>query len=135
MTFEGTHCNIAWLKPTRVRINVSFFDNLKDALLTGGDRDAFMARRGHRLGKAAVDAVLSQALDSNGKLRHRDGQWTVGDYQYTVNSTNDPEAPGGYYLSISWPTGGRSRDHTTVVFDAEGSIADCKSNRKNGWVN
>jgi hypothetical protein len=114
---------------------VSFLDNLKDALATGGDREAFMARRGYRLGKAAVDAVLNQAVDGNGKLKQWDGQWEVGEYQYTVNPTSDPEAPGGYYLSISWPTGGRKRDHTTVVFDAEGRIADCKSNRKNGWVN
>jgi len=113
---------------------MGFWDNLKDALATGGDREAFKTRRGQRLGQAAVKAALDQALDANGRLTQWDGQWEVGEYQYTVNPATDPEVPEGYYLSISWPTGGRKRDHTTIVFDANGYIADCKSNRKNGWV-
>ncbi len=47
---------------------MGFLDNLKDALASGGDREAFNARRGQRLGRTAVQAVLNEALDSSGKL-------------------------------------------------------------------
>jgi len=64
---------------------MGFLDNLKDALATGGDREAFKARRGQRLGSAAVQDVLKQALDSNSKLVNLNGTREVGDYHYTVN--------------------------------------------------
>lgn len=119
---------------------MGFFDNLKDALATGGDREAFMERRAQRLGNLAVKGALSWAIDSNGVLKHRSDKWTQGDYEYTVDATDDPEAAGGYFLSIWWPTGGRTLggkrkgEHTTIVFDSNGHIANCKSNRQNGWV-
>ena len=119
---------------------MGFLDNLKDAIASGGDRHAFNARRRRRLGGAAVQQALGWATDSRGVLKHRSGKWTQGEYEYTVDATGDPAAPGGYYLSIWWPTGGRTvggkrkGEHTTVVFDAEGRIANCKSNRQNGWI-
>jgi hypothetical protein len=88
------------------------------------------------IGRTAVRAALDQVVDSRGRLVSKDGKWSQGDLEYTVNPTNDPQAPGGYYLSISWPhpTQKGQREHTTIVFTADGYIADATSNRKNGWL-
>lgn len=118
---------------------MGFLDNLKDAIATGGDRRAFRARRRNRLGNIAVKEALGWALDSRGMLKHKSGRWQTGDYIYTVDSADDEEVPGGYFLSVSWPIGGydmsgKKREHTTIVFDANGRIANCSRNRKNGWI-
>ena len=118
---------------------MGFWENLKDAAATGGDRQAFMERRGQRLAQTAIREALGWALDSRGVLKHKSGKWTQGDYEYTVGDSDDPEVPGGYYLSIWWPTGGRTLrgkrgEHTTVVFDSSGRIANCSANRRGGWI-
>lgn len=60
---------------------------------------------------------------------YRDGErWTNSDGStVTVNSTNDPGAPGGYYVSQS--DGG---DHSTAVYNGDGTLADVPAN--SGWV-
>lgn len=51
---------------------------------------------------------------------------TGGSSHVTVNPTDDPKAPkGGHYVSV-----GDDSDHSTAVFDDEGSLADgVKANR------
>lgn len=83
-----------------------------------------------------MQAALGQVTDGRGRLVHASGQWTQGDLEYTVNPATDKQAPDGYYLSVSWPhpTQKGQREHTTIVFTAEGEIADTASNRRNGWL-
>ena len=90
----------------------------------------------HQVGERAVQAVLGYSRDGRGRLVHTSGKWQQGDLEYTVSSTDDPAAPGGYFMSISWPhpTKSGQREHTSIVFDANGFIADTASNRHNGWL-
>lgn len=57
---------------------------------------------------------------------YQDGdQWVDGDGNtHTVNSTNDPAAPGGYYHSVVG-----SKLHETTVYNADGTLADVHANR------
>ncbi len=91
-------------------------------------------RRPDKLGETAVKTVLGQVLDSRGKLQYTSGQWTHGDLHYTVREANDRGAEGGHILSISWPASLTRREHTTIVFDADGNIAKTKSNKTGGWL-
>lgn len=88
------------------------------------------------IGRTAVQEVLGYAMDSRGRLVHTSGKWRQGDLEYTVSPADDPAAPGGYFMSISWPhpTEPGQREHTSIVFDAEGGIADTASNHRNGWL-
>jgi hypothetical protein len=57
----------------------------------------------------------------------KDGeQWTASDgTKHTVNSTQDPKAPGGYYHTQTSPDGTKA----TAVYNADGSLADVKANK------
>lgn len=53
------------------------------------------------------------------KLDGTGDQWIQGGMRYTVNSTSDPRAPGGYYLSMTdLATGAKA----TAVYDATGDL-------------
>ena len=49
----------------------------------------------------------------------------------TVNSNSDPNVPGGYYYNQHEPTGDGSIGHATVVYNADGTLADIPQNC--GW--
>lgn len=90
----------------------------------------------YKTGQEAVRAALGYSRDGRGRLVHTSGKWQQGELEYTVSPADDPSAPGGYFMSISWPdpaNPGR-REHTSIVFDAEGAIANTASNRRNGWL-
>jgi predicted enzyme related to lactoylglutathione lyase len=57
----------------------------------------------------------------------RDGaQWTDSDgTRHTVNSTDDPQAPGGFYHSQSSPNG----DKATAVYNNDYTMADVAANK------
>lgn len=57
----------------------------------------------------------------------RDGeQWRDPDgTRHTVNSTEDPKVPGGYYHSQLGPNG----EKATAVFNPDGTMADVKANK------
>ena len=57
----------------------------------------------------------------------RDGeQWTDSDgTRHTVNSTDDPNAAGGYYHNQKGPDG-----KATAVYNADGTLADVPANRE-----
>lgn len=58
---------------------------------------------------------------------YQDGeQWTADDgTTHTVNSTNDPNAPGGYYHTQVDNDGNKA----TAVYNSDGTMADVKANR------
>jgi hypothetical protein len=49
---------------------------------------------------------------------------TGGNSHVTINPTEDPKAPGGHYVSI-----GDDQDHSTAVYNPDGTLADVKANR------
>ena len=52
----------------------------------------------------------------------------TGDSEHvTVNPTENPKVPDGHYVSI-----GDDKDHSTAVYDEDGSLADVKANKD--WV-
>lgn len=57
----------------------------------------------------------------------RDGeQWTTSDgTKHTVNSTEDPRAPGGYYYSQTDSNGNKA----TAVYNSNGTLADVPANK------
>lgn len=67
---------------------------------------------------------------------YRDGeQWADPDGTiHTVNSTNDPRAPGGYYHTQKDPGVDGPDGKATAVFNPDGSFADVPNNNNpNNW--
>ncbi|QHU93909.1 hypothetical protein GWK78_02625 [Candidatus Saccharibacteria bacterium oral taxon 488] len=60
---------------------------------------------------------------------YQDGdRWVDPDgTSHTVNSTNDPNVPGGYYYNQHGPDG-----HATAVYNSDGTFANVAANRD--WV-
>ncbi|WP_163512161.1 hypothetical protein [Fodinicola acaciae] len=51
-------------------------------------------------------------------------QWESGGTTYTAKSTDDPKAPGGYFLSQQ-----DERGKETAVYNADGTLADVDANK------
>ena len=78
---------------------------------------------------------LSLITDENGRLQYDNGRWTQGNMRFTINPTDDLEAPGGTFVCMEvLGANGETLEKATIVFDADGYIADTKSNRKGGWI-
>lgn len=62
---------------------------------------------------------------------YQDGErWIDSDgTSHTVNSTSDPNVPGGYYYNQHGPTGDGSIWHATAIYNADGTFADIPQNR------
>jgi hypothetical protein len=68
---------------------------------------------------------------SDNKKDHRpENRWTNDDgIAHTVNPTNDPRVPGGYYHTQSDKDG-----KATAVYNADGTLADIPQNKGyKGW--
>lgn len=64
---------------------------------------------------------------ANDKKDHRpENRWTNDDgTSHTVNPTNDPRVPNGYYHTQV----DRDGKKATAVYNADGSLADIKQNK------
>ena len=68
-----------------------------------------------------------QSHHSGSRPEGEGAQWSQGGITYTVNSTDDPKAPGGYYLSMRDEQTG---DHTTAVYNPDDTFAETKANKQ-----
>lgn len=63
---------------------------------------------------------------ANNKDHRPENKWTNNDgTTHTVNPTDDPKVPGGYYISQQDDKGNKA----TSVHNPDGSLADVKANK------
>jgi len=97
------------------------------------ERDWFPPNRtGDRLFRKALSEWRSQKRSGTGERRTSNvgDKWEDNGVGYTVNPTDDENAPGGYYLSQKDTQTG---DHATAVYNTDGTFAETKANRQ--WRN
>jgi hypothetical protein len=95
---------------------MGFFDNLKDALVTGGDRQSFHARRDARLGQELIARLRLGQVAINGAQQIAPPHWT----KYTSGTGRDGTPQTNYFEGVIGERDQRRKVH--VVVDANGVL-------------
>jgi hypothetical protein len=84
------------------------------------------SRRGRGRRGGAYTSPEARAQEIAEAAAEREGaRFPTGDTSHiTINATSDPKAPDGYYVSV-----GDDTDHSTAVYNGDGTLADVKANR------